>query len=104
MEESEIRSRYESVKPLYERLLVEVETALRSEFALNDITPSAIHARVKDPDRLVEKVSRKSYEDSFIQKENFTGLRIVCSSCALKRQCTISQLEQFCNPQALWQS
>jgi ppGpp synthetase/RelA/SpoT-type nucleotidyltranferase len=77
MEEAEIRSRYESIKSLYERLLVEVETTLRSEFALLDITPSAIHARVKDPDRLVEKVSRKSYEDPFVQNEYFAGLRIV---------------------------
>jgi putative GTP pyrophosphokinase len=78
MEEAEIRSRYESIKSLYERLLVEIETTLRSEFALQDITPSAIHARVKDPDRLVEKVSRKSYEDPFVQNEDFAGMRIVC--------------------------
>jgi putative GTP pyrophosphokinase len=78
MDESEVRSRYDKLRPLYERLLVEVETTLRHELAIEDITPSAILPRIKHVDSLVAKVSRKGYEDPFTENEDFAGLRIVC--------------------------
>jgi len=78
MEDAEIRRKYDELKPLYERLLVEVKTTLQNEFAAKEITPSAILSRLKDPDNLVRKVARKKYAEPFENNEDFAGLRIVC--------------------------
>jgi putative GTP pyrophosphokinase len=72
------RKRYGELKPLYRQLAAEVADTLRSKLKGADIDLVTVSSRVKNTDSVLEKITRKQYQDPFRQMTDLAGVRVVC--------------------------
>ncbi len=74
----DLRSKYESVRPKYERLMNLVTLILKTAVLKKNIKLHSMKQRVKDYNSFLEKVERKRYKDPFRQCTDLAGCRLVC--------------------------
>ncbi|WP_162257187.1 GTP pyrophosphokinase family protein [Phenylobacterium sp. Root700] len=72
------RKRYGELKPLYRRLASEVVEMMRSRLKAAGIDLVTVSSRVKNTDSVMEKITRKQYQDPFLQMTDLAGVRVVC--------------------------
>jgi putative GTP pyrophosphokinase len=73
-----VQKLYLMKRALFERLAEEVDFVLDKELAQCRLKTAAILKRVKTLDSLLEKISRKDYDDPITQIRDIAGVRVVC--------------------------
>ena len=74
----DLRSKYEDLRPNYERLMSLVTPIIKTALDKNKIKVHSLKKRVKDYSSFLEKVDRKKYKDPFRQCTDLAGCRIIC--------------------------
>lgn len=77
-EESYLREEFRAIKPDLERLRTALIENLSELIDKANIPIFAIESRIKDEDSLIEKISRKKYEDLLNNVSDLCGIRIIC--------------------------
>src|SRR5262245_56322197 len=73
-----IRDTYTRLRPKYQQLASEVEFALKRRLEERHIEIASIASRAKAIDSVVQKISRKQYDDPMSEIPDFAGVRVVC--------------------------
>ncbi|WRY53145.1 hypothetical protein P8F83_08040 [Clostridium intestinale] len=73
-----IKEKYIKVRNNYEKLRMNLEQALKILLEEEKISYLSVISRVKDVDSFYEKISRKNYDNPFVQIEDICGIRIIC--------------------------
>jgi putative GTP pyrophosphokinase len=75
--EDQLKQFYEENKPLFDRTCGNIKEALSIFLRDNNIPFLTISSRVKDFNSFYEKIDRKSYDNPFVQTEDFCGIRVI---------------------------
>jgi len=77
MKKEEISKFYSDNEKRYRYFSQEVESLLKNLFSNNSIEYDHMEKRVKDIDRVIDKIYRKNYSDPFTEMTDIIGHRIV---------------------------
>jgi putative GTP pyrophosphokinase len=72
-------SKYQQMRPSYERLTEEVRHALEAKISKTDVTPVTIIGRAKSIESFTSKIGRKQYGSPLEQTTDLAGVRVVCA-------------------------
>jgi putative GTP pyrophosphokinase len=71
-------SEYERVRPLYERLVEEIEYVLQDKLRSTDVRMAQVLGRAKTVKSFREKAERKAYKNPLEEATDLAGVRLVC--------------------------
>jgi putative GTP pyrophosphokinase len=72
------RQQYREGRPGYARLVDEVKFVIETQLRSYDLKVADILGRVKTEESLLNKISRRSYENPFSEVHDIAGVRVIC--------------------------
>lgn len=78
LKNEDIREKYVEKISNYEKLGINIKTALQILIEENQISFLDINSRIKDTNSFLEKIDRKKYKDPFKEIDDICGVRIIC--------------------------
>ena len=94
LDKTSFNAEYTKLRPLYERLAINLQQALRTFLSENNIPHLDITYRIKDFESAFEKIERKGYQQPLDQIEDWCGLRVICYYPSdVRRVCEIIENE-----------
>lgn len=73
----QLKTSFETKKPLYERLATNVCEAINSFLSENNISALSVSYRIKSFESFSEKITRKGYRNPFEETEDICGIRVI---------------------------
>lgn len=93
-DKNKLKTEYDVRRPLYERLAINLQQALKTFLSNPYIPHLEIAYRIKDFESAFEKIDRKGYQQPLTQIEDWCGLRVICYYPSdVKKICEIIERE-----------
>lgn len=78
LDKVKLSSQYKQLSDKYQKLGLNIHSALELLLRENNIPYLSINYRIKDSDSFIGKIERKKYKSPFDEIEDICGLRIIC--------------------------
>jgi len=76
---NDVLVKFDTLKPLYERLVDEVKFIIETKLSTTDLKIVSMSGRAKTRESIRKKLERKQYTDPLRDIKDFAGVRVVCN-------------------------